>query len=64
VISIVALRDQLLPPNINFRGSDPALDLSTSVANAPARGEDQRPCYRTRSASAAQRFHLSQAVAA
>ena len=32
VISILALRDQLLPPNINFRGSDPALDLDI-VAN-------------------------------
>lgn len=27
VISILALRDQLLPPNINFRAPDPALDL-------------------------------------
>ena len=32
VISILALREQLLPPNINFRGSDPALDLDI-VAN-------------------------------
>ncbi len=34
VISILALRDQLLPPNINFRDSDPALDLDI-VANEP-----------------------------
>ncbi|MFN2475558.1 MAG: beta-ketoacyl synthase [Chthoniobacterales bacterium] len=34
VISILALREQLLPPNINFRGSDPALDLDV-VANTP-----------------------------
>jgi 3-oxoacyl-[acyl-carrier-protein] synthase II len=33
VISILALRDQVLPPNINFRQSDPALDLDI-VANA------------------------------
>ncbi len=32
VISILALRDQTLPPNINFRESDPALDLEI-VAN-------------------------------
>nr|MBA2242551.1 hypothetical protein [Chthoniobacterales bacterium] len=32
VISLLALRDQLLPPNINFRASDPALDLEI-VAN-------------------------------
>lgn len=32
VISILALRDQLLPPNINFREGDPALDLNI-VAN-------------------------------
>ena len=38
VISILALRDQLLPPNINFRQPDPALDLDV-VANEsrPAR---------------------------
>ncbi|MDQ6622687.1 MAG: beta-ketoacyl-[acyl-carrier-protein] synthase family protein [Verrucomicrobiota bacterium] len=38
VISLLALRDQLLPPNINFRESDPALNLDI-VANAarPAR---------------------------
>ena len=38
VISILALRDQMLPPNINFRESDPALDLDV-VANEsrPAR---------------------------
>ena len=34
VISILALRDQILPPNINFRSSDPALDLDI-VANRP-----------------------------
>ena len=34
VVSILALRDQLLPPNINFRGADPGLDLDI-VANAP-----------------------------
>ena len=34
VISILALRDQLLPPNINFRQADPALDLGI-VANEP-----------------------------
>lgn len=34
VISILALRDQLLPANINFRDSDPALDLDI-VANTP-----------------------------
>ena len=33
VISILALRDQLLPPNINFRGTDPAIDLDI-VANS------------------------------
>lgn len=38
VISIVALRDQLLPANINFRGSDPALDLDI-VANTPRQAE-------------------------
>ena len=32
VISILALRDQVLPPNINFRGTDPALELDI-VAN-------------------------------
>lgn len=32
VISILALREQLLPPNINFRDSDPALGLDV-VAN-------------------------------
>ena len=32
VISLLALRDQLLPPNINFRESDPALNLDV-VAN-------------------------------
>ena len=32
VISLLALRDQLLPPNINFRDADPALDLDI-VAN-------------------------------
>jgi 3-oxoacyl-[acyl-carrier-protein] synthase II len=32
VISILALRDQVLPPNINFRGADAALDLDI-VAN-------------------------------
>lgn len=32
VISILAVRDQMLPPNINFRDSDPALDLNI-VAN-------------------------------
>ncbi len=38
VISLLALRDQLLPPNINFRDSDAALDLNI-VANVtrPAR---------------------------
>jgi len=36
VITILALRDQILPPNINFRESDPALDLDI-VAN------DSRP---------------------
>lgn len=38
VISLLALRDQTLPPNINFRASDPALDLDI-VANEsrPAR---------------------------
>ena len=34
VISILALRDQLLPANINFRSSDPGLDLDI-VANEP-----------------------------
>ncbi|MBA3273377.1 MAG: beta-ketoacyl-[acyl-carrier-protein] synthase II, partial [Chthoniobacterales bacterium] len=34
VISILALREQLLPPNINFRGTDPNLDLDI-VANTP-----------------------------
>ncbi|MDQ6654189.1 MAG: beta-ketoacyl-[acyl-carrier-protein] synthase family protein [Verrucomicrobiota bacterium] len=33
VVSILALRDQLLPPNINFRAGDPTLDLDI-VANA------------------------------
>ena len=28
VISLIALRDQMLPPNINFRSPDPALDLN------------------------------------
>jgi 3-oxoacyl-[acyl-carrier-protein] synthase II len=32
VISLLALREQLLPPNINFRSADPALDLDI-VAN-------------------------------
>ena len=32
VISILALRDQILPANINFRESDPDLDLEI-VAN-------------------------------
>jgi 3-oxoacyl-[acyl-carrier-protein] synthase II len=32
VVSILALRDQLLPPNINFRESDPELNLGI-VAN-------------------------------
>ncbi|MDQ6764890.1 MAG: beta-ketoacyl-[acyl-carrier-protein] synthase family protein [Verrucomicrobiota bacterium] len=32
VISILALRDQILPPNINFRASDEAVDLNI-VAN-------------------------------
>ena len=32
VISLLALRDQFLPPNINFRESDPALELDI-VAN-------------------------------
>ena len=32
VISILALRDQFLPPNINFRAANPALDLDI-VAN-------------------------------
>ncbi len=38
VISILALRDQLLPPNINFRSADPAIELDI-VANEsrPAR---------------------------
>jgi 3-oxoacyl-[acyl-carrier-protein] synthase II len=40
VISILALRDQMLPPNINFRGSDPELDLDI-VANT-ARTADVR----------------------
>lgn len=34
VISLLALRDQLLPANINFRESDPALELDI-VANQP-----------------------------
>ena len=34
VISILALRDQFLPPNINFRAADPAIDLDI-VANTP-----------------------------
>lgn len=38
VISILALRDQLLPANINFRGTDPALDLDI-VANTPRSAE-------------------------
>jgi 3-oxoacyl-[acyl-carrier-protein] synthase II len=33
VISLIALRDQFLPPNINFRGADPTLELDI-VANA------------------------------
>ena len=38
VISLLALRDQLLPPNINFRGSDPTLDLDIVANEArPAR---------------------------
>ncbi|MBA2743027.1 MAG: beta-ketoacyl-[acyl-carrier-protein] synthase family protein [Chthoniobacterales bacterium] len=37
VISILALRDQALPPNINFRSSDPTLDLDI-VANEPRSG--------------------------
>lgn len=32
VICILALRDQILPPNINFRSADPALDLDI-IAN-------------------------------
>jgi 3-oxoacyl-(acyl-carrier-protein) synthase len=32
VISLLALRDQMLPPNINFREADSALDLDV-VAN-------------------------------
>jgi len=32
IVSLLALRDQILPPNINFRESDPALDLDI-VAN-------------------------------
>jgi 3-oxoacyl-[acyl-carrier-protein] synthase II len=32
VISILALRDQVLPPNINFRAADPSLELNV-VAN-------------------------------
>ena len=32
VISLLALRERMLPPNINFRASDPALDLAI-VAN-------------------------------
>jgi 3-oxoacyl-[acyl-carrier-protein] synthase II len=34
VIAILALQDQLLPPNINFRRSDPGIDLNI-VANEP-----------------------------
>jgi 3-oxoacyl-[acyl-carrier-protein] synthase II len=34
VVSMLALRDQLLPPNINFRAVDPGLDLDV-VANSP-----------------------------
>ena len=34
VISIIALRDQLLPPNINFRAPDSGIDLDV-VANTP-----------------------------
>jgi 3-oxoacyl-[acyl-carrier-protein] synthase II len=38
VISILALRDQLLPPNINFREADPGLDLDIVANNSrPAR---------------------------
>ncbi len=38
VVSLLALRDQFLPPNINFRAPDPDLDLDI-VANEsrPAR---------------------------
>ncbi|MFL6569148.1 MAG: beta-ketoacyl-[acyl-carrier-protein] synthase family protein [Chthoniobacterales bacterium] len=36
VVSLLALRDQLLPPNINFREADPALDLEI-VANEARR---------------------------
>jgi 3-oxoacyl-[acyl-carrier-protein] synthase II len=32
VVSLLAIREQTLPPNINFRESDPALDLDI-VAN-------------------------------
>ena len=39
-ISILALRDQVLPPNINFRGADPALNLEI-VANT-SRAADVR----------------------
>jgi 3-oxoacyl-[acyl-carrier-protein] synthase II len=34
VISLLAMREQLLPANLNFRSSDPSLDLDI-VANAP-----------------------------
>jgi 3-oxoacyl-[acyl-carrier-protein] synthase II len=34
IIAILALQDQLLPPNINFRRSDPGIDLNI-VANEP-----------------------------
>ncbi len=34
VISILALREQFMPPNINFREGDPAFDLDV-VANTP-----------------------------
>jgi 3-oxoacyl-[acyl-carrier-protein] synthase II len=38
VISLLALRDQLLPPNINFRSGDEGLDLNI-VANKPRPGK-------------------------
>jgi 3-oxoacyl-[acyl-carrier-protein] synthase II len=38
IISLLALQEQLLPPNINFQSGDVGLDLNI-IANQPRRGE-------------------------
>ncbi len=51
VISLLALRDQMLPPNINFRVRTPP-SISTSLRMNPGRPKSGR-CSQIRSASAA-----------